>query len=44
MFPSTVIESFAGYSSMGCRLHSLSVCMTCVQDLLVLASTLRSLM
>ena len=32
--PSTVIESFAGYSSLGWHLCSLKVCMTSVQDLL----------
>jgi hypothetical protein len=32
--PSMVIESFAGYSSMGWHLYSLSVCITSVQDLL----------
>ena len=29
-----VIESFAGYSSLGCHLCSLTVCITSVQDLL----------
>ena len=32
--PSMVIESFAGYSSLGWHLCSLRVCMTSVQDLL----------
>ena len=32
--PSMVIESFAGYSSLGWNLCSLSVCITSVQDLL----------
>ena len=32
--PSMVIESFAGYSSLGCNLCSLRVCITSVQDLL----------
>ena len=32
--PSTVIESFAGYSSLGWHLCSLRVCITSVQDLL----------
>jgi hypothetical protein len=32
--PSTVIESFAGYSSLGWHLCSLRVCMTSAQDLL----------
>ena len=32
--PSIVIESFAGYSSLGWHLCSLSVCITSVQDLL----------
>ena len=32
--PSMVIESFAGYSSLGWHLCSLSVCMTSAQDLL----------
>jgi hypothetical protein len=32
--PSTVIESFAGYSSLGWHLCSLSVCMTSSQDFL----------
>ena len=32
--PSMVIESFAGYSSLGWHLCSLSVCITSVQDLL----------
>ena len=32
--PSMVIESLAGYSSLGCSLCSLSVCITSVQDLL----------
>ena len=32
--PSMVIESFAGYSSLGCHLCSLRVCMTSVQALL----------
>jgi hypothetical protein len=34
VFPSIVIESFAGYSSLGWHLCSLSVCITTVQDLL----------
>ena len=33
--PSMVIESFAGYSSLGWHLCSLRVCITSVQDLLV---------
>ena len=32
--PSMVIESFAGYSSLGWLLCSLRVCITSVQDLL----------
>ena len=32
--PSMVIESFAGYSSLGWHLCSLRVCMTSAQDLL----------
>ena len=32
--PSMVIESFAGYSSLGWHLGSLRVCITSVQDLL----------
>ena len=32
--PSMVIESFAGYSSLGSHLCSLRVCITSVQDLL----------
>jgi hypothetical protein len=32
--PSMVIESFAGYSSLGWHLCSLRVCITSVQDLL----------
>ena len=32
--PSMVIESFAGYSSLGWHLFSLRVCMISVQDLL----------
>jgi hypothetical protein len=32
--PSMVIESFAGYSSVGWHLCSLRVCITFVQDLL----------
>ena len=32
--PSMVIERFAGYSSLGWHLCSLSVCITSVQDLL----------
>ena len=32
--PSMVIESLAGYSSLGWHLISLRVCMTSVQDLL----------
>ena len=31
--PSMVIESFAGYSSLGWNLCSLSVCITSVEDL-----------
>jgi hypothetical protein len=31
---SMVIESFAGYSSLGWHLCCLRVCITCVQDLL----------
>ena len=34
VFLSTVIESFAGYSSLGWYLCSLRVCMTSTQDLL----------
>jgi hypothetical protein len=34
VFPSMVIESFAGYSSLGWHLCSLRVCMTSAQDLL----------
>ena len=34
VFPYMVIESFAGYSSLGWHLCSLSVCITSVQDLL----------
>ena len=30
--PSTVIESFASYSSLGWHMCSLRVCMTCVED------------
>jgi hypothetical protein len=33
-FPSMIIESFAGYSSLCCHLISLRVCMTSAQDLL----------
>jgi hypothetical protein len=33
--PSMVIDSFAGYNSLGCRLCSLRVCITSFQDLLV---------
>ena len=33
-FPSMVIESFVGYSSLGWHLCSLSVCITSIQDLL----------
>ena len=33
--PSMVIESFAGYISLGWHLCSLSVCISSVQDLLV---------
>ena len=33
--PSMVIESFAGYSSLGWHLCSLRVCITSVQDILV---------
>jgi hypothetical protein len=33
--PSMVIESFAGYSNLGCHLCSLRVCMTSAHDLLV---------
>jgi hypothetical protein len=32
--PFMVTESFAGYSSLGCHLCSLRVCMTYAQDLL----------
>ena len=32
---SMVIESFAGYSSLGWDLCSLSICLTYIQDLLV---------
>ena len=32
--PSIVIESFAGYSSLGWHLSSASVCISSVQDLL----------
>ena len=32
--PSMIIESLAGYSSLGCSLCSLSVCITSVQALL----------
>jgi hypothetical protein len=32
--PAIVIESFAGYSSLGWHLCSLRVCITAVQDLL----------
>ena len=32
--PSMVIESFAGFSSLGWHLCSLSVCITSVEDLL----------
>ena len=32
--PSMVIESLAGYSSLGWHLYSLRVCITSVQDLL----------
>jgi hypothetical protein len=31
---SMVVESLAGYSSLGCHLCSLSVCISSVQDLL----------
>ena len=34
VFPSMVIESFAGYSSLGWHFCSLRVCITSVQDLL----------
>jgi len=34
VFPSMLIESFAGYSNLGWHLCSLRVCMTSVQDLL----------
>jgi hypothetical protein len=34
--PSMIIESFAGYSSLGWHLCSLRVCITSVQDLLAL--------
>ena len=34
VFPSLIIESFAGYSSLGWHLCSLYVCITSVQDLL----------
>ena len=33
--PSMVMESFAGYSSLGWHLSSLRVCITSVQDLLL---------
>ena len=33
-FPPMVIETFAGYSSLGCHLCSLRVCMTSAQGLL----------
>jgi hypothetical protein len=33
--PSMIIESFAGYSSLGWHCCSLRVCMTLAQDLLV---------
>ena len=32
--PSMVIDSFAGYSSLGCHLCSFKVCIISVQDLL----------
>jgi hypothetical protein len=32
--PSMVLESFAGYSSLGCHLCCFGVCMTFAQDLL----------
>jgi len=35
VFPSMLIENFAGYSSLGWHLCSLRVCMTSAQDLLV---------
>ena len=35
VFPSMVIESLAGYSSLGWHLCSFSVCITSFQDLLV---------
>ena len=34
--PSIVIESFAGYSSLGWHLWTLSACRTSIQDLLAL--------
>ena len=34
VYPSMMIESFAGYSSLGWHLCSLRVCMTSAQDLL----------
>ena len=34
VYPSMVFESFAGYSSLGWHLCSLSVCIISVQDLL----------
>jgi hypothetical protein len=34
VYASMVIESFAGYSSVGCLFCSLRICMTSVQDLL----------
>ena len=37
--PSMVIESFAGYSSLGWHLCSLRVCITSVQDLLAFTAS-----
>jgi hypothetical protein len=34
VYPSKVIESFAGYNSLGWHLCSFRVCITSVQDLL----------
>ena len=34
VYPSMVIESFDGYSNLGCYLCSLRVCITSFQDLL----------
>ena len=39
---SMVIESFAGYSSLGCHLCSLRVCMTSAQDLAFIVSGTKS--